>query len=63
MLPNNERFLLGQLSGPTEAGVWRSLANPTPSITFKEMEILVRSASPAAEILEIQVVGRALRPT
>ncbi len=63
VLPNNERFLLGQLSGPTEAGVWRSLANPTPSITFKEMEILVRSASPAAEILEIQVVGRALRPT
>lgn len=61
VLPSNERFMLGQLSGPTEAGVWRSVSNPTPSIAFREMEVLVQSASPAAELLEIQVVGRALR--
>jgi hypothetical protein len=61
VLPRNERFLIGELSGPTEAGVWRSLSNPTPSNTFSEIEVLVRSGSPAAKILEIQVIGAPLR--
>jgi hypothetical protein len=60
VLPTNERFLIGKLSGPTEAGVWRSLSNPTPSITFREIEVIVQSQSPAAEILEIQVIGTPL---
>jgi hypothetical protein len=60
VLPTNERFLIGKLSGPTEAGVWRALSNPTPSITFRELEVFVQSQSPAAEILEIQVIGTPL---
>lgn len=61
VLPGNELFLIGELSGPTEAGVWRSLSNPTPSITFRELLVLVRSESRASEILEIQVIGTPLR--
>ena len=60
VLPTNERLLIGELSGAAEAGVWRSLANSSPSITFSVLEVYVRSASPAPEILEIEVLGRPL---
>jgi len=61
VLPSNELLLIGELSGPTEAGVWRSVSNPTPSTTFRELLVLVRSESRASEILEIQVIGTPLR--
>jgi len=37
------------------------LVNPTPSITLGELEVLARAASTAPEVLEIEVIGSALR--
>ena len=60
-LPSNELFMVGRVSGSIEAGTWRSLVNPTPSFTFRELEVFVRGESPAARILEVQVLGVPVR--
>jgi hypothetical protein len=61
VLPANQRVLIGEFSGPSAPGVWRSVTNSSSHDAFREIEVFVRSASPAADVLEIQVVGAPMR--
>lgn len=60
LLPANQRMSLGTMSGPTEAGAWQTVTPPTTG-AYRDLEIHVRSGSSTAEVLEIEIIGAALR--